>query len=112
MAGDPAWLAIASGVVSVRVRVQPRARAAGIAGVAGDRLRLRLTAPPLDGRANAEAAALVARLAGVPRSAVAVSHGATHRNKTLRVSTRDPAGVAARLVAAAAPCAGRERVLE
>jgi hypothetical protein len=108
----PRWLAIASGAVCVRVRVQPRARAAGVAGVTGDRLRLRLTAPPLDGRANAEAVALVAQLAGVARSAVAVSHGETHRNKTLRVRTPDPAGVAARLAAAAAPCAARERALD
>lgn len=109
---SPAWLAVGPDAVFVRVRVQPRTRSAGVVATAGERLRLRVAAPPVDGRANAEAIALVARLAGVARTAVAVSHGAAHRDKTLRVSTRDPAVVAVRLAVAATPCASGGRVLE
>ena len=48
----------------VRVKVVPGAKQEGVAGVLGDRLKVRVRAPPEDGRANAAVCALVQRLTG------------------------------------------------
>lgn len=84
----------------MHVRVQPRARKREVCGHIAGRLRVRVTEPPADGRANAAVVALLAGLAGVARSAVVVSRGARGREKTLTISTGDPATLAARLRAA------------
>jgi uncharacterized protein YggU (UPF0235/DUF167 family) len=88
--------------VSLRVKVQPRARRAGLKGVApaadGPRLRLAVVEPPEDGRANRAACATLAAALGVPQSAVEVVQGAAAREKTLRVAG-DPAALAARIEA-------------
>ena len=68
------------------VRVQPRAKADALAGERAGALVVRVTAPPVDGRANAAVCALVARAAGVPRSAVTVVRGASGRDKVLDVA--------------------------
>ncbi len=104
-AEPPDWLSLARGEVVVRLHVVPRARVSGIVGPAAGRLKIKVAAAPADGQANGEVVTLVARLAGLPRSAVTVSRGAAHREKTLRVATTDPGGVAARLRAAVAACA-------
>jgi hypothetical protein len=104
-AEPPDWLSLARGEVLVRLHVVPRARVPGIVGPAAGRLRVKVAAAPADGQANGEVVTLVARIAGLPRSAVALTRGATHREKTLRVATTDPGAVAARLRAAVAACA-------
>jgi uncharacterized protein (TIGR00251 family) len=68
------------------VRVQPRASHDAILGWQGDTLRLRVTAPPLDGRANDTVVLLIARAAGVARSAVGIIGGARGRDKLVRVA--------------------------
>ena len=86
--------------VTVAVRVTPRARRPGLAGLVpgadGPRLAIGVTDPPEDGRANKAACAALAKALGVPGGAVSVIHGATSRQKTLRV-TGDLATLAARL---------------
>lgn len=67
------------------VYVQPRASRDEIAGPHGDALRIRVTAPPVDGEANAALCRFVAGLCGVPRGAVTVASGDTGRRKTLRI---------------------------
>ncbi|MFO1408072.1 MAG: DUF167 family protein [Steroidobacteraceae bacterium] len=69
----------------LEVRVQPRASRPGPAGVHGGRLRMRLSAPPLDGRANAELVERLADAFGVPRARVAIEHGETGRDKRIRI---------------------------
>jgi uncharacterized protein (TIGR00251 family) len=76
-----------SGNVLVRVHVQPGARRAGVVGRHGDALKVRVTAPPVDGRANAAAIELLAAELGVPASTIAVVAGATARRKRLRITT-------------------------
>jgi uncharacterized protein len=67
-------------------RVLPGARRTSIEGAYGeDALKLRVAAPPVDGRANAEAERYVAQLLGVANSDVSVVRGATGRNKTIFV---------------------------
>jgi uncharacterized protein (TIGR00251 family) len=69
----------------LRVRVQPRAGRDELAGVQGERLRVRLTAPPVEGRANAGLQRLLARAFGVGRGAVVIESGGTGREKRVRI---------------------------
>jgi len=68
------------------VRVHPRASREGFETGVGDRVRVRVNAPPVDGAANRRVTELVAEAFGVPRSAVEVVSGATRRDKRLKVS--------------------------
>lgn len=71
----------------LRVRVQPRASRAGIAGWRPDgALGVRVTAAPVDGAANAAVGALLAEALGVRVSAVEIVRGATGRDKHVRVA--------------------------
>ncbi|HZP64377.1 MAG TPA: DUF167 domain-containing protein [Terriglobales bacterium] len=72
--------------VSFVVKVQPRARKNAITGVVGDALKLALTAPPVDGRANEACTEFFAELFGVPRSAVVIISGQSSRRKVVRVA--------------------------
>jgi hypothetical protein len=71
--------------VNVPIRVQPRAGRDELAGVRDGRLLVRVTAPPLEGRANAAACALIAKAAGVPKSRVRVIQGGHARDKLVRI---------------------------
>ena len=72
--------------VIIAVKVVPGARANAIAGVLGDRLKLRVNAPPEDGRANRAVCELIARSLGLRASAVEIIAGHSSPEKTLRVS--------------------------
>ena len=72
--------------VSFAVKVQPRARKNAITGVVGDALKLALTAPPVDGRANEACIEFFAKLLEVPRSSVTIASGETSRRKVIRVA--------------------------
>ena len=58
-------------------------------------LRVRVTAPAVDGKANAAVVAAVAAAVGVPANAVSIVTGATSRTKTLAIEGVDPAAVQA-----------------
>ena len=73
------------GAVRLALRVQPGARRSAIVGMQGDRLRVAVRAPPVDGKANAEVIKLVAGLLGLPKRAVALCAGAASRDKALRI---------------------------
>ncbi len=68
------------------VKIHPRARKNAITGEIGDALKLSLTAPPLEGRANEACIAFLANLLKVPRSSVTIASGQTSRRKVIRVS--------------------------
>jgi uncharacterized protein (TIGR00251 family) len=74
------------GGVLLRVRVQPRSRAERLEGVQGDQLRVRLTAPPVEGAANAACMAFLAKTLGVSRSRVQIRTGAKGRSKVLYIA--------------------------
>jgi len=82
----------ASGV-TFAVKVHPRARKNAITGELGDALKLSLTTPPSEGRANDACIEFFAKLLKVPRSSITIASGQTSRNKLIRV-----AGVTARRV--------------
>lgn len=69
----------------LEVRVQPRASRTEFAGLMGDRLRIRLNAPPVDGRANAALVEFVAEALDLPRARVTLERGTTGRDKRLRL---------------------------
>ena len=71
--------------ITIDVLVSPRASRARVGPVHGDRLKLAVTAPPVDGEANAAVIELLARALGVPRGAVEVIAGTASRRKTIRV---------------------------
>jgi uncharacterized protein (TIGR00251 family) len=75
------------GLLVCRLRIVPRAPRSELVGVQGDRLKLRLCAPPVDGRANAELIVLLARLFGVPRGRVRLTAGLRGRNKTAEIES-------------------------
>ena len=72
--------------VRLRLRIQPRASREEIAGVYGDAIRVRLTAPPVDGTANEALVRFLAALLQVSRSAVELVSGRTGRTKLVTVT--------------------------
>ena len=80
-----------------QVRVHSRARKNAITGVVGDSLKLALTAPPVEGRANEACIAYLAELLNVPRSSVTIAAGETSRQKLIRVAGLSAAQVEEKL---------------
>jgi uncharacterized protein (TIGR00251 family) len=72
--------------VRLRIRVMPRASKSAIAGVRNGCLIVRVTAPPVDGAANAAVLEVIAEAAGVPRRAVSLVTGETSREKTVVIA--------------------------
>lgn len=85
------------------MRLQPRASRSEIVGERDGALVVRVTAPPVDGKANTALCALLARAAGVTPSRVAVAHGHTGRDKVVRVEGLDDAALRIALGLRAAP---------
>jgi hypothetical protein len=84
--------------VLLRVRVQPRASRSAIGGWREDgTLTVRVTAPPVEGRANAAVGALLAAALDVPLGAVRVVQGERGRDKLVRVVGLTPADIRRRL---------------
>ena len=69
----------------LRLAVVPNAKRTGVDGLHDGALRVRLAAPPIEGRANEALVAWLAKSLGVPRRAVALAHGASGRRKTVLI---------------------------
>jgi uncharacterized protein len=67
------------------IRVQPRAARSAICGTVGDALKVSVSAPPLDGRANVAVVEFFSEVLSVPRSTVQVVAGERSRNKIVRI---------------------------
>jgi uncharacterized protein (TIGR00251 family) len=80
-----------------QVKVHPRARKNAITGVVGDALKLALTAPPVEGRANEACISYLAEFLNVARSSVTIAAGETSRQKLIRVAGMQAAQVEERL---------------
>jgi uncharacterized protein len=68
------------------IKVHPRAKRNAITGEVGDALKVALTAPPVDGKANDACIEFFAKLLKVPRSSVTIAAGEKSRNKVIRVA--------------------------
>lgn len=71
--------------LTITLHVQPRAKKTAIVGVHGDALKVKVSAPPVDGAANDELIAFFAKYFGVPKSRVEVKQGEQSRHKVLEV---------------------------
>ena len=93
------WLReAADGSVVLTLHIQPGAKKTEFVGLHGEALKIRLAAPPVDGKANAALCAFLADFCGVPKSAVSLVSGETSRAKRVRVDGAS-AGALARLQA-------------
>jgi len=72
--------------ITFAVKVHPRARKNAITGTVGDALKLALTAPPVEGKANQAVIEFFAALFQIPRSSVTIASGETSRNKVIRIA--------------------------
>ncbi|HEY5027598.1 MAG TPA: DUF167 domain-containing protein [Candidatus Angelobacter sp.] len=89
-----------AGGATFAIKVHPRARKNAITGVVGDALKLALTAPPVDGKANQAVIEFFADLFAIPRSSVTIASGETSRNKIVRICGLSRTAVEQRLSAA------------
>lgn len=85
----------ADGGVVIDLRVQPGAARSAVVGTHGDAVKVKVSAPPVDGRANDAVVALLAQELGVRPGAVHLVAGASSRSKRVRVD-----GVTAEVVRA------------
>jgi hypothetical protein len=83
--------------VTLSLRVQPRASRNAIVGWTGDTLNIRLTAPPVEGAANAACLAFLADLLDLPRAQVVLLRGERARDKVVQVTGLSQEEVYARL---------------
>lgn len=74
------------GRITLTLHIQPGAKKSEITGLHGDALKLRLAAPPVDGKANEALVGFIADRLGLARSAVTLRSGHTSRRKVLEVS--------------------------
>jgi uncharacterized protein (TIGR00251 family) len=82
------------GAARIAVKVVPGSRRDQIVGPLGDRLKIKVSAPPEGGRANKAVCALIAAAAGVPERDVEVIAGQTSPEKVIRVTGRRAADLA------------------
>lgn len=80
------WYRCEDGVITLVLHVQPGAKRTGIIGLHGDALKVRLAAPPVDGRANEMLLRFIADSFGVPLRNVELKQGALSRDKVVRIN--------------------------
>ena len=92
------WYRIAGdGRITLTLHIQPGAKKTECAGLHGEALKIRLAAPPVDGKANEALLRFVADRLHLPKSAVLLKSGQTSRHKILEVSGASAEAVAALL---------------
>jgi uncharacterized protein len=89
---DLPWLRTAGDDVVLNLHIQPGARKTEVVGLHGDALKIRLNAPPVDGKANDCLIAFIADRLGVPKARVILESGQTSRAKRVRIADAGQAG--------------------
>ena len=74
-----------NGSLLLKIIVQPKASKNEITGLHNDALKLRLTTPPIEGRANKAVIAFLAKLLHLPKSSISIKSGLQNRNKQLLI---------------------------
>ncbi len=87
MSATPGSQSRSSATLTITVRVQARASRSEIQGYVDGKLRIRTTAPPVDGKANKDVLRQLARAYKVPASHVTLLRGASNRDKVFRISS-------------------------
>lgn len=91
------WLRADGKDVVLTLHIQPGAKKTEVAGAHGEALKIRLAAPPVDGKANARLIEFVATTLGVAKSRVGIVSGESSRAKRLRVAGVEAADAQAKL---------------
>lgn len=84
----------ADGLLTLTLHIQPGARKTEFAGQHGDALKIRLAAPPVDGKANEALLRFLAEALNLPKSAVVLKSGQSSRRKVVAVSGANAAQLA------------------
>ena len=79
-----------SGTLLLHLRIQPNASRSEIAGLHGQRLKIRLQSPPQDGKANRELIRFLSKTLGIKKSSIDLIRGQTSRDKTVRITGLTP----------------------
>lgn len=93
----PSWLRIAGDDAVLTLHIQPGAKRTEVAGVHGEALKIRLNAPPVEGKANEALIAYLARQLDIPRARVLLEAGQTSRAKRVRLVGVDAGAVVERI---------------
>jgi uncharacterized protein (TIGR00251 family) len=93
----PAYVHTQPDGVLLSLKVQPRASSNGVVGPAGNELRVKVTAPPVDAAANEALLRFLAEHLGCPRNRVELVRGQTSRHKVVKIYGIPVEGIAARL---------------
>lgn len=93
----PAFVSVQADGVSLAIKLQPRASANEIGEPLGEELRVKVTAPPVDAKANEALLALLAEELGCPRHSVQLLRGHTSRHKVVKLHGLSAEVVLARL---------------
>ena len=104
---DVPYLTEQDGILYLSIHVQPRASRAAVCGIYGDALKIAITAPPVDGKANKEVVAFLADLLGIAKREITVVSGQQSRAKWCRIGLLQMAEV--RELIASAIGTGHER---
>ncbi|MBL8404739.1 MAG: YggU family protein [Dechloromonas sp.] len=84
------WYRVAGdGRITLTLHIQPGARKTEFAGLHGDALKIRLAAPPVDGKANEALLKFIADTLGMAKTAVSLKSGSTSRRKVLELKGVD-----------------------
>jgi uncharacterized protein (TIGR00251 family) len=75
--------------LTLSCHIQPKSSRDEIVGLYGDSVKIRITAPPVDGKANAHLIKILAKLFGVSKSAVTITSGKSGRTKVVRIEDPD-----------------------
>jgi uncharacterized protein len=89
----PPYLSWTEKGVVLKINVQPKASRNELMGVHEGSLKVRLTAPPVEGEANKECIKFFSKLLGIPKSAVEILHGHKSRSKVLLIRGIEPEAV-------------------
>ncbi|WP_150428154.1 DUF167 domain-containing protein [Dechloromonas sp. CZR5] len=88
------WYRVAGdGRITLTLHIQPGARKTEFAGLHGDALKIRLAAPPVDGKANEALLKFIADTLGMAKTAVSLKSGSTSRRKVLELKGVDRAAI-------------------
>lgn len=83
----PPWLQDQGNTCCLSLHIQPGAKKTEVVGVHGEALKIRLAAPPVDGKANASLLAFLAKTLGLPKNAVTLKSGETSRQKRIEIQS-------------------------
>ncbi|MCC6276765.1 MAG: YggU family protein [Oligoflexia bacterium] len=81
------------GRLVINIYAKPGAKKTQIMGLHDGALKVAIHAPPVDGKANEELISWLAKLLGIPKRAIEITHGLTGRRKTLTIFNQNPEGL-------------------